>query len=209
MAQAGSAHRRQQGLQQAASVVFALTGIVPLLVFAFTLWHVGAIQRSFAQASLILTLVLMLLGYWMFRSMLARMSEIVSALSRLTEQASRARVAAARAAATPRPAVPAPATIPTAAVAAAPPSSVHDRPMPGLGGIREIDDIARTMHFLWRREARAHVGSLVQILVANAQELTGKLVEASDDGVLLEQPDGKTMAIAYRRVRSIEPLAGG
>ncbi|HEV8583609.1 MAG TPA: hypothetical protein VGT02_01450, partial [Methylomirabilota bacterium] len=72
-----TAQGRQQGLQQAASVVFALVGIVPLLVFAFTLWQVGAIHRTFAQASLGLTLFLMLLGFWMFRSMLTQMSENV------------------------------------------------------------------------------------------------------------------------------------
>jgi hypothetical protein len=193
--------RRQQGLQQAASVVFALMGIVPLLVFAFTLWQIGAIHHTLAQAALVLTLVLMLLGFWLFRSMLARMSENVSALARAVEQAVRTRSLAVGPAA---PATARPGVAPSRE--AAPPLP---RQVAGFGAIKELGEMARTMELLWEREARVHVGRRVQITVSNSQELAGVLVEATEEGLLLEQPGGETLAITYHRVQGIEPLPGG
>jgi len=189
MAAKAQTNTRQQGLQQAAAILFTLMAVVPLLVFAFTLWHVGAIQHTFAQASLALTLVLALLGYWMFRSMLGQMSEIVKGMSRVVQTVARPGRTAGIAAAVPVPPLP---------VA---------RDVAGLGSIWELSEMARTMDQLWQREARAHVGRRVQITVANdAQEVAGRLVEATEDGVLLEQAGGNTVAITYRRVQGIEAL---
>ena len=39
MAAKAQTNTRQQGLQQAAAILFTLMAVVPLLVFAFTLWH--------------------------------------------------------------------------------------------------------------------------------------------------------------------------
>src|SRR5206468_3439607 len=89
MADNATTQRRQQGLEQAASVVFALMGIVPFLLFTFTLWQVGAIHRTLAQACLVLTLVLMLLGFWLFRSMLGQLSEVVKEVARIAQAAAR------------------------------------------------------------------------------------------------------------------------
>src|SRR5205814_10280343 len=89
MADNATTQRRQQGLEQAASVVFALMGIVPLLLFTFTLWQVGAINRTLVQACLVLTLVLMLLGFWLFRSMLAQLSEVMMQVARISQAGSR------------------------------------------------------------------------------------------------------------------------
>jgi len=83
------------------------------------------------------------------------------------------------------------------------------RPVAGLGSIWELGEMARTMDLLWQREARAHVGRHVQITVANSEELTGRLLEATEDGLLLEQPGGGTVAITYLRVQGIEPVVGG
>jgi hypothetical protein len=188
MASRGSANERQQGLRQAASVLFALMGIMPALVFAFTLWQLGAIHHTLAQASLGLTLVLTLLGYSLFRSMLAQMSEVVKGVSRAVQTVVRPAGSLVTAA----------GTVPTPA----------DREVAGLGSIWELDEMAHTMDLLWQREARAHVGRRVQITVANSQDVAGKLLEATEDGVLLEQAGGATVAITYRRVQGIEPLAG-
>ena len=202
MAERGTAQSRQQGLQQAASVIFALVGIVPLLVFAFTLWQLGAIHHTLAQATLLLTLVLMLLGFWLFRSMLAQMSEVVRDVVRVAAQTARAdgsdptaaSMTAYRASAAP--------VAPGAA-----PSPV--RQVAGLGSIWELGEMARTMDLLWQREARAHVGHQVQITVSNSQDLAGRLIEATEDGLLLEESGGGTVAITYRRVQGIEPLSRG
>jgi len=187
MASSGSVDQRQQGLQQAASVLFALMGIVPALLFAFTLWQLGALRHTLAQVSLVLTLAFMLLGYWLFRSMLAQMSEIVKGVSRAVHTMVR------------------PVGTDVAAETVAPSPTAQD--VAGLGSIWELGEMARTMDLLWQREAGALVGRRVQVALANAEDVTGKLLEATDDGLVLEQAGGGTVAITYLRVKGIEPLA--
>jgi hypothetical protein len=224
MADDGSARHRQQGLQQAASVIFALVAVVPLLIFAYTLNALGVIGSSQAQLSLGLALAVALLGFWMFRSMLGRMSEMVQALAGAVEHAHRARRPAAApssatavtpgatAAATPDGASRLDAARATVAPAPASASPARrpgaDRGIPGVGNIREIAEVERTMDVLWQREAAAHAGKRVQISVANSREpLVGTISEVSDDGLILDQDDGQ-MAVAYRRVTGIDRVAG-
>jgi hypothetical protein len=179
---------RPQGLKQAASVLFALMGIVPLLLFAFTLWQVGAIHHTLAQVSLALTLALMLLGYWLFRSMLAKTSDALQTLNRAVQTAAR------------------PAGTPVAAGSS--PSAARD--VAGLGTIWELGEMGHTMDLLWQREARAHVGRQVQVAVVNSEDVAeGRLLEATEEGLWLEQADGSTLAIIYRRVTGIEPRPAG
>jgi hypothetical protein len=266
MAADGSVKTRQQGLQQAASVIFSLVAIVPLLIFAWTLHTLGVIRSTQAQLSLGLALAVALLGFWMFRSMLGRMAEVVQALAAAVEQANRARrppaatpapAAASAPVVTPSPeAAPAPAVVPstaepeaavsapapvaatttngaTAAAAATAPASPAPAPavspavlrpspaprpavapvnrparaVPGIGKIRELTEVVRTMDALWHREASAHVGKRVQISVANSREpLIGTLSEASGDGLILEQTDG-AIAVAYGRVTAIDRVS--
>ena len=113
MADDGSARTKQQGLQQAASVIFALVAVVPLLIFAWTLHALGAIRSTQAQFSLGLALAVALLGFWMFRSLLSRMAEVVKALTAALEQA--VRTTRRTPASTPAPSTPAPAAAGTAA----------------------------------------------------------------------------------------------
>jgi hypothetical protein len=214
MANDGSVSSRQQGLQQAASVIFALVAVVPLLIFAYTLHALGAIRSTQAQLSLGLALGIALLGYWMFRSMLGRMAEVVQALAAAVEQANRARRpnGTGPVAATPVPAGSAPTSSAPRPVAASAAASNIRKPMderlPGVGSIREIAEVARTMDSLWQREAAAHVGKRVSISVANSREpLVGVITEVSDDGLILDQADGQN-AIAYRRVTGIDRLHG-
>jgi hypothetical protein len=219
---ADEAKSKQQGLQQAASVIFALVAVVPLLIFAWTLHALGAIRSTQAQLSLGLALAVALLGFWMFRSLLGRMAQVVQALAAALEQASRLR----RAPAAPTPV--AGATMPAAATAAgtsaptvakANGGAVFAAPAPtapaarqagigiaGIGKIRELTEVVATMDALWYREATAHVGRRVQISVANGRDpLTGTLTEATPDGLILDQPDGP-IPIAYGRVTAIDRL---
>jgi len=87
----GTATSRQQGLRQAAAIIFALVAVVPLLVFAWTLHALDVIKRTEAQVGLSLSLAVALLGFWMFRMMLSRMAEVVQALVAAVDQANRAR----------------------------------------------------------------------------------------------------------------------
>jgi hypothetical protein len=230
MTDEGAAKSRQQGLQQAASVIFALVAVVPLLIFAWTLHALGVIRSTQAQISLALALAVALLGFWMFRSLLGRMAEVVQVLTAAIEQATRVRrgpVAAASTEPSPAPAglhaVPTPAlgkvavagaaavlTAPAAAprpVAAVAPKRVAPG-VAGIGKIRELTEVVRTMDALWHREATHHLNHRVQISVANEREpLIGKLTEATADGLILEQPDGPS-AIAYGRVTAIDRLTG-
>ena len=228
---ADEAKTKQQGLQQAASVIFALVAVVPLLIFAGTLHAVGAIRSTQAQLSLGLALAVALLGFWMFRSLLGRMAQVVQALAAALEQASRLRLAPAPANApgaaimpvpaaaggTPAPTVakanggavltaPAPAA-PSAPQPVAAPAARHaGHRIAGIGGIRELTEVVATMDALWYREATAHVGQRVQISVANGRDpLTGTLTEATPDGLILDQPDGP-VPIAYGRVTAIDRL---
>jgi hypothetical protein len=219
MANDGSARSKQQGLQQAASMIFALVAVVPLLIFAYTLHALGAIRSTQAQLSLGLALAVALLGFWMFRSMLGRMAEVVQMLAAAVEQANRTRrpPTPGPVSATPAPsaahadAVPAAAPRPAAAAAsaAAPAKRANaDHGIPGVGNIREIAEVARTMDVLWQREATAHIGKRVSISVANSRDpLVGTISEVSDDGLILDQADGQ-MAVAYRRVTGIDRLTG-
>ena len=215
MGEDGYAKTRQQGLQQAASMIFALVAVVPLLIFAWTLHAVGAMRNTQALVCLGLALAISLLGFWMFRTMLGRMTDVVQGLAAVVEQSNRTRRALlptpGPASAAPRPVGGAPAAA-TVGTSAAPPAArkipAADRHLPGVGNIREIAEVARTMDVLWHREATAHVGKRVQISVANARDaLIGTITEVSDDGLILEQADGP-MAVAYRRVTAIDRAAG-
>lgn len=228
----GTATSRQHGLRQAAAVIFALVAIVPLLTFAWTLHALDVIKRTEAQVGLGLSLAVALLGFWMFRVMLGRMSEVVQALVAAVDHANRVRrpvpaeahpisaapaAATAGPAATPTPRAPTPAPSGAALEAAraklvapspfatAPVS--RERALPGVGNIREFGEVTRTMGALWQREAKSHLGRRVQISVSNSREpLVGTLSEVSDDGLILELPD-EPIAIAYRRITAIEGLA--
>ena len=215
-----TARSQQQGLQQAASMIFALVAVVPLLIFAYTLHALGAIRSTQAQLSLGLALAVSLLGFWMFRSMLGRMAEVVQMLAAAVEQANRGRRPPGTApAGTPAPPLAGAAASPVAGasgLAVTPRQSATnavkkttaDGGIPGVGNIREIAEVARTMDTLWQREAAAHVGKRVSISVANSREpLVGVISEVSDDGLILDQADGQN-AISYRRVTGIDRLTG-
>jgi len=136
---------RSNTLRQAASAVFALTAILPLLLFVWTVHSLGALSRLQAQVGLGLALAVALLGFWVFRRLMGQMSDLILALRRAAESASRstARASAeapraavgpapgawARAAALPAPAASRPAAEP-APLAAAEPAGVTATPSP-------------------------------------------------------------------------------
>jgi len=136
---------RSNTLRQAASAVFALTAILPLLLFVWTVHSLGALSRLQAQVGLGLALAVALLGFWVFRRLMGQMSDLILALRRAAESASRttARASAeapratvgpapgawAHAAALPAPAASRPAAEP-APLAAAEPAGVTATPSP-------------------------------------------------------------------------------
>src|SRR5437764_12523638 len=72
--------RRSKGLRQAASTVFVLTAVLPLLILTWTLNRLHVIHRLDAQIGLLLALGVALLGLAVFRSLMARLSDVIRAL---------------------------------------------------------------------------------------------------------------------------------
>lgn len=176
---------RQHTLQQAASIVFALISILPLLCFAYSLHSLGAIDRLAYQLSLLLALGVAVLGFCIFRILMGRISDLLRAVH---NAAVRAEPAAA------------------AATGGEPPKIER---VPGLGAIEEIQELGELADRLWKREAQAYRGHNVSVLVKNTdQPMTGRLVDVSAEGFLLAMGDGKEVGVTYRRLLAIELAAG-
>ena len=73
---------RPNSLQQAASAVFAVTTVVPLLIFVWTLHRLGSLSRLQSQVGLGLALGIALLGYYIFRRLMGQMSDLIRGLGR-------------------------------------------------------------------------------------------------------------------------------
>ena len=76
-------------LQQAASAVFGVTTVVPLLIFVWTLHRIGSLARIESQVGLGLALGIALLGYYIFRRLMGRMSQLIQGLGRVVQQGMR------------------------------------------------------------------------------------------------------------------------
>lgn len=178
-----------RSLEQAASIVFVLVAILPLLIATWTLYSLNAIHSLQAQASLGLALTIALLGFYIFRLMMAEISRLIQDLRRVIEQEA-ARTRAAKGAR------------PEATGAEAP--TARGVVAPGIGPIREFGDIALTMARVWRQEAAPHLGRRVVVSVANSVlPIAGTLKKVTDDGVLLEH-GGEQIAVSYRRMCAID-----
>jgi hypothetical protein len=198
---------RTYTLRNAASIVFALTAVIPLLLFTYTLYLLGQLAQFQAQMGLGVALGCALVGLFIFSNLMARLSEL---LRFLEEQ-------------------PAPAATPggTADHASPPMTAAANGPVsppwpgpgglvvPGLGTITAasraasaarqaagvFDEVQKTM---WHAEAQRHLGRRVLISVKNAPEpIAGSLAQIADDGVLLEQDDQR-VAVSYLRITNIE-----
>src|SRR6185295_3293612 len=76
-------------LQQAASAVFGVTTVVPLLIFVWTLHRIGALAHVESQLGLGLALGVALLGYYIFRRLMGRMASLTRGLGRVVQQGMR------------------------------------------------------------------------------------------------------------------------
>lgn len=200
---------RARNLQQAASVVFALIAILPLLIFAWTIYRIDAFHEFETQLGLGLALTISLLGFYVFRRMMAQLSQFVAVLTKAGAQTDVrgvmpvAPVPAGGVGATATPAAPAP----PGARPAAPKSPATRRPaviVPAIGAVREFADLANMMARLWKREAELHLGREVAVSFSGAtQTITGTIVEVTEDGVLVER-DGLQVPVSYRRIAGIE-----
>ena len=206
---------RTYTLRNAASIVFALTAVIPLLLFTYTLYSLNQLKLTEAQMGLGVALTCALVGLFIFSNLMARLSEV---LRYLEEQDAGGRAGAgAAASAVPgvggdvaaRPVAAATGSNPAAAVF---PGGLL---VPGLGTITAasraasaarqaagiFDEVQKTM---WQAEAQRHLGRAVLISVKNSTEpIKGSLAQIADDGVLLEQGDER-VAVSYLRITNIE-----
>ena len=231
---AGRPKARSKTLRQAASLVFAVTAILPLLLFVWTVYYLGALSRLSAQVGLGVALATSLMGYYVFRGLIGQMSDLIAVIGKVLERSP----AGPRASAEPREETSeesaggwaAPSSVPAAPPrlrrSAEPASPAHaERPdttargpaseparrpsdvhtVPGLGAIREVHDLRRATALLWQAEAAAYKGRRVVVSVMNSpRPITGTLTELTEEGLLIQLEGGERVVAAYNRISAID-----
>lgn len=200
---------RTYTLRNAASIVFALTAVIPLLLFTYTLYLLGQLGQFQAQMGLGVALGCALVGLFIFSNLMARLGEVLRFLEghSAPAEASGTSSDAARAAR--------PVSVASNGPVSPPWTGPDGLLVPGLGTITAasraasaarqaagvFDDVQKTM---WHAEAQQHLGRRVLISVKNAPEpIAGSLAQIAEDGVLLEQ-DEQRVAVSYLRITNIE-----
>ena len=212
---------RSNTLRQAASAVFALTAIVPLLLFVWTVHRLGALSKPQAQVGIGLALAVALAGFFAFRGLMGQMSNLITALGRVLELRERSEAGARATAATsptraPRPPAPEPEPARVtehASVAAVPKASAPEwrsqraaaAEVPGLGAIREVHDLSRVMVVLWHAEAARYTGRRVVVSVLRSpQPIVGTLIELTDDGLLVRTDTAERVPVSFDQISAID-----
>jgi hypothetical protein len=202
---------RTYTLRNAASIVFALTAVIPLLLFTYTLYSLNQLKLTEAQMGLGVALACALVGLFIFSNLMGRLSEVLRYLEERHDGGTHPAAAPGGApeTAAPRAATPAPIH------GAAAPLHVGGLEIPGLGTITAasraasaarhaagiFDEVQKTM---WQAEAQRHLGRRVLISVKNSTEpIEGSLAQIADDGVLLERGDER-VAVSYLRITNID-----
>jgi len=215
---------KPSSLQQAASAVFAVTTVVPLLVFVWTLHRLGALSHVQSQVGLGLALGIALLGFYIFRRLMGQMSQLIHGLGRVVQHGMRpaadsrgdgraggliteyrppARDHQGQPAASAHVAS-APAPLPAPAAGLAQPAH-RSAPVAGLGMIREVDDLSHAMAKLWMAEAIAYKGRRVALSIMNTRApITGTLLDVTPDELLIDQDGTGQVAVSYDRLSGID-----
>jgi|SRR5207247_9927200 len=215
---------RTYTLRRASSVVFALISVLPLLLFAYTLYALNVLQQATAQIGLGSALALAMIGFYIYSVMIARLSDILreievngtSASHAAPPHAPVAMVIEPEPSLSPAPGHGGPAV--SASGAAPPrPSAGKSRNgsvtraglvVPGMGRITELtpsDGAALSdLDLMWKAEAEPLLGRRVLVAVRNAADpIKGTLYQVTEDGVILDQRGAK-FGISYTRVSAIE-----
>ena len=203
---------RTYTLRNAASIVFALTAVIPLLLFTYTLYLLGQLGQFQAQMGLGVALACALVGLFIFSNLMARLGEM---LRFLEGQPTPADTPVGTAETSDADRAARPVSVATNGPVSSPWSGPGGLVVPGLGTITAasraasaarqaagvFDDVQKTM---WHAEAQQHLGRRVLISVKNAPEpIAGSLAQIAEDGVLLEQDDQR-VAVSSLRITNIE-----
>jgi signal transduction histidine kinase len=185
-------------LREAASTIFALTAILPLLVFVYFMWRFERLESTEAQIGIFCALVIALLGYVLFRRLTQRVADLGRALGQAM-------------------AVPAGAPAQKSAPAAKGSSSAA---VPGLGQVNEIGEIAQAFgRMLVELRASTErledlvfkLGALndmvemaariprIEDLLSHVLERTMRAVSAGIGSIMLLDRDRQTLRVAVGR----------
>ena len=188
-------------LREAASTIFALTAILPLLLFVYFMWRFERLESTEAQIGIFCALVIALLGYVLFH----RLTQRVADLGRALGQAMTA---------------PAPAAQKGTAPAPAPAKGSSSAAVPGLGQVNEIGEIAQAFgRMLVELRASTErledlvfkLGALndmvemaariprIEDLLSHVLERTMRAVSAGIGSIMLLDRDRQTLRIAVGR----------
>ena len=179
--------KAQKGLRHTVSMVFGLTTVLPLLIATATLNRLNVLHTVDAQVGLALALVVAVLGFVVFRRLMAHLSDVILALRALI--AKRDGIAGVEKLA--------PIWQNGGALKAGAPR------IAGLGEIAELEDIEATLAERWRTESSHYIGRPVRIYVLNSwTPVVGKLADVTPDGVLIEH-ESREVAIGFRRFLGI------
>jgi len=215
-------------LRRASSVVFALISVLPLLLFAYTLYALDVLHHLIAQIGLGSALVLSMIGFYIYSVMMSRLSEILRDIEAGEDSPTTTRttqgpvvtmavepgpsgpVAASHAAGASRqiPAPPSDRPSPFAGKGRSATGGRGGLVVPGMGRITELKgaDAGATsdLDSMWRVEAEPLLGKRVLVAVRNATEpVKGIMSQVTQDGVIIDQ-DGTKLGISYTRVSAIE-----
>lgn len=197
--------RRSQGtsLQQAASMIFALTALLPILIFVWILYTLDAIYDSRAQLGIGLSLLVSILGFTVLRVTMRRTSEVLQLLVRAEARARSAAAPAAAVAPTDGPAEPShTAERPPTSRAAR--SASQAESAPAIGAISELRDAAEMVIRRLRQETEPLLGRAVRVAVVNFDEPEiGILARVSEIGLVLER-EGAEFGVMWRLITSVE-----
>ena len=214
---------RTYTLRRASSVVFALISILPLLLFAYTLYTLNVLQQATAQIGLGSALALAMIGFYIYSVMMARLSDMLREIEVNGTNAPHAApshppvaVIEPEPGLSPVPGHDGPALSASEATPARP-SAAKSRNgsvaraglvVPGMGRITELtpsDGAALSdLDLMWKAEAEPLLGRRVLVAVRNAADpIKGTLYQVTEDGVILDQRGAK-FGISYTRVSAIE-----
>lgn len=216
---------RTYTLRRASSVVFALISVLPLLLFAYTLYALNMLHKTIAQIGLGSALALAMIGFYMYSVMMARLSDVLRELevhgtseSQPTPHAPVVTMAVEPSPGTPLAVGQAGAGRAVSGPASASPSAFTSKSrnggaraklvVPGMGRITELtpsDGAALSdLDLMWKTEAEPLLGRRVLVAVRNAADpIKGTLYQVTEDGVILDQ-SGEKFGISYTRVSAIE-----
>ena len=199
-----SRQAKASSLQQAASTVFVLTAVLPLLVFVWILHTLDAMRALHVQLGLALSLAISLLGFTILRIIMRRTSDVLQLLVR-AEPPARTPAAQRSTAAAPKPGATGPSATAPGAPGDALRSPVTPPPTASVGDAQRVAATAPTSSVPAESEPVRPPAAPLRVIRATAW--VGAPDAAPAVGSIMELRDA-AQAVARRWRREAEPLIG-